>query len=448
MRAGFLRTLLEVPSLPEPIRRSFAREQITQLTLPPAFALMEGGIVGVLADKIYHVEPWLLAVITAAPMFGNLMSFVWSRVALAKPKVPLICTLQVGVLLCIGSVALLPSGRGEGLWLALAMIAARLLMAGVTTVRSVVWSLNYSRELRARTTGRLQIISNLITATSSLWAGLALDAAPGNFRYVYVLGVLFGLCGVIAFSGVRVHSELRHLVKERASNRPAGNRAGRGEQASIGFFSILRTDRYYRRYQLFQFTSGAAAMMLIPSMVHLISHELRATYVVSFLLLSIAPLMLSVLTMPMWSYFLDRVHVTEFRARQSVLWIVEFVLLWGGALAGSLWLIGASRLVNGISAGAGNLAWELGHNDFAPKDRVGAYMSVHVTLTGVRGATAPFIGTALYHGWPQLDALPAFGGIGAHLFAVSALLSVWTWRGFNVLARDMKQLRDAPPPSP
>ena len=435
MRIGFLRTLLELPPLPDPIRRSFAREQLTQLTLPPAFALMEGGIVGVLADKIYHVEPWLLAVITAAPMFGNLMSFVWSRVALARPKVPLIGALQIGVLMCIGSVAFLPADEGDGLWLAGAMIAARLLMAGVTTVRSVVWSLNYTRELRARTTGRLQIISNLITAMTSLCAGLALDADPNNFRYVYASGLLLGLCGVVAFSGVRVHSELRHLVKERASNR------GDGGGTSISFFSILRSDRFYRRYQLFQFVSGAAAMMIIPSMIHLVSHELQATYLVSFALLTITPLTLSVLTMPMWSFFLDRVHVTEFRARQSVLWIVEFVLLWCGALAGSLWVIAASRLVNGISAGAGNLAWELGHNDFAPKDRVGAYMSVHVTLTGVRGATAPFVGTALYHGWPQAGVLPAFAGINAHVFGVAGVLAVWTWIGFNSLARDMKRAR-------
>ena len=312
MRTGFFRTLLELPPLPDPIRRSFRREQITQLTLPPAFALMEGGIVGVIADKIYHVQPWLLAVITAAPMFGNLMSFVWSRVALARPKVPVICAIQLGVLLCIGAVAFLPTGERDGLLLALCVVAGRLLMAGVTTVRSVVWSLNYARELRARATGRLQIISNVIIAATSLCAGFALDSDPNNFRYVYAVGVAFGLCGVIAFSGVRVQSELRHLVKERASNRSDST------TQSIGFFSILRGDRFYRRYQLYQFVSGFAAMMMIPSMIHLISHELQATYLISFLLMSIVPLTLSVLTMPLWSYFLDRVHVTEFRARQSV----------------------------------------------------------------------------------------------------------------------------------
>lgn len=438
MSTGFFRTLLELPRLPAPIQRSFRREQLTQLMLSPAFALMEGGIVGVIADKIYHVAPWLLAVITAAPMFGNLMSFVWSRVALARPKVPMLSAIQVGVLLCIGAVALLPSGHHDGWMLAVCVVAARLLMAGFTTVRSVVWSLNYTRELRARATGRLQIISNLITAASSLCAGFALDANPDNFRYVYALGVLLGSCGVIAFSGVRVQSELRHLVKERAANRVDST------AQSSGFFSILRDDRYYRRYQLFQFVSGFSAMMMIPSMIHLVSNELKASYLVSFLLMSIVPLILSVVTMPLWSYFLDRVHVTEFRARQSVLWIVEFVLMWLGALLGSLWIIASARLINGVSAGAGNLAWELGHNDFAPKDRVGAYMSVHVTLTGVRGATAPFIGTALYHGWPKIGVLPAFDGVSAHLFAITAVLAAWSWRGFNNLARDMRTRLQAP----
>ena len=62
--------------LPEVAQRSFRNEQLTELTLPVAFTLLEGGIVGVIAAKIFHVPPIVLAVITAAPMLGILGTVV------------------------------------------------------------------------------------------------------------------------------------------------------------------------------------------------------------------------------------------------------------------------------------------------------------------------------------------------------------------------------------
>ena len=58
-------------------------------------------------------------------------------------------------------------------------------------------------------------------------------------------------------------------------------------------------------------------------------------------------------------------------------------------------------------------------------------MGIHVTLTGVRGAIMPFLGMVLYLGIAET------GGIGAHLFAIAALLSVVSWWGFRRLHRDM-----------
>jgi hypothetical protein len=94
--------------------------------------------------------------------------------------------------------------------------------------------------------------------------------------------------------------------------------------------------------------------------------------------------------------------------------------------------------VNGIVNGGGSLAWQLGHNDFAPRDQLAAYMGIHVTLTGVRGAFAPFLGMALYLGWSQGAVLPEVQGLGPYLFIVSALLGVLAWRGFNTLRHEVR----------
>jgi hypothetical protein len=104
----------------------------------------------------------------------------------------------------------------------------------------------------------------------------------------------------------------------------------------------------------------------------------------------------------------------------------------------SVWLALGRFLTSLVNAG-GTLAWQLGHNDFAPKERLSAYMGIHVTLTGVRGAVAPFAGMALYLGWDAKGHVPGSTGLGVWLFVLSALLGVVAWRGFARLLQDMKE---------
>ena len=424
---GWFNRLFARPALPAAAQRAFRYEQLTELTLPVAFTLLEGGIVGVIAAKIYQVSPLVLAVITAAPMFGNLSSYFWSRLSSSKTKVRFANVVQILTIICVLAIAVAPVNQAGAILLVLGMILSRLLITGIITVRSVVWSLNYTRKVRARTTGRLQIITSLVTVVIASAVGPLLDQNPESFRWVYVFGAVFGTFGIYFFSRVNVIGEARHRVLER--------RVSRDEAAgeNVGFLEILRQDRNYARYQLYQFTAGAANMVIEAPLVYLITRELNAGYTESIALTLVIPFAVSVVTLPLWASYLDRVHVAEFRARQSVLWIVSQLLLWIGALLGSLWWIGASRLVLGFARGGGSLAWQLGHNDFADQKALSAYMGIHVTLTGVRGAIMPFLGMLLYVGVLNLP------GIGAALFLIAAGLSTLSWWGFRRLHRDMSQ---------
>ena len=183
-----LQRLLAVPGLPPAVARSFRAEQLTECTLPVALSLIEGGFAAVVAAKTFDVEPWLLAVISASPMFGNLSSFVWNRIASARSKVPMVVTLQGMVLACVFAVALSPRSAVGATVLVCSVILGRLLIAGVITARSVTWSLNYGRHLRARVTSRLQVLSSLITVLTTSLAGMILDAHPENYRWLYGVG--------------------------------------------------------------------------------------------------------------------------------------------------------------------------------------------------------------------------------------------------------------------
>ena len=144
---------LEPLTLSPRVCKSFKFEQLTELTLPGALVLLEGGIVAVIAAKIYEVSPFTISLITAAPMFANLSSFLWNLVSSGKAKVAFANVLQICSIICLLLVAIAPINEIGVVVLVSSMIVSRVLVSGLITVRSVIWSLNYDRNNRAKATG-------------------------------------------------------------------------------------------------------------------------------------------------------------------------------------------------------------------------------------------------------------------------------------------------------
>ncbi len=409
----------------EPLARtSFRWEKLTECAFPTTLVLLEGGVVGVIAAKIYQVSPLTLAIISAAPMFANLSSFAWNRVASGRPKVGLACLLQVGILLCVLAVAIAPINDTGAVVLVASMIISRILVAGLVTVRSVIWSLNYARSKRAQATGQLQMIASLVTVIIASAVGPFLDRYPDGMPWLYAMGVLAGLIGIAFFRRVTVIGEAEHLQNE--------SEASSQRRQSVSFVTILRTDRRFAKYQMSMFAAGFGNMLIEAPLIFLITRELAASYATSIALTMVIPFTISLVSLPLWARYLDRVHVAQFRARQSLLWVVALVLTMLGAVLGSILWLAISRVVMGIARGGGSLAWQLGHNDFAKPDQLSAYMGIHVTLTGVRGAIAPLLGMLLYSN------LGGISGDGAWVFALAAFICGLSGLGFNHLYRQMK----------
>jgi hypothetical protein len=105
--------------------------------------------------------------------------------------------------------------------------------------------------------------------------------------------------------------------------------------------------------------------------------------------------------------------------------------------------VAIAQVLLGVSLAGGNLAWNLGHSDFATDDKSAAsYMGVHVMLTGLRGFIAPFVGAWLYQ-------VPV---VGRGVFVVTALICVAALFGFASMARHapkrtVQAKKGAKPPS-
>jgi hypothetical protein len=203
---------------------------------------------------------------------------------------------------------------------------------------------------------------------------------------------------------------------------------------------VLREDPLFARYLGWQFLLGVSNMMIEPAVVYAVSREMGAGYGASIAIVTVVPNVLSMATLPLWARWVDRMHAAEFRAKHSWLWVLSQAVMGVGTLTGSVFWIGVGRVVFGVARGGGNLAWSLGHNDFAHPERAGLYMGVHATLTGLRGLFAPFVGMLLYLGaaprpLPFGLSLPGLPALGGWMMILGAAMALVATLGFARLQR-------------
>ncbi len=438
--ADRVRGVIGRPALSAHAERSYRAERLAQIVLPVSGAVLEGGFTGVVAAKAFDLHPFGIAVISAAPMFANLASAGFAWLAHGRRKVPLLFAIQACIAAFVLAIALLPESPAGGLVLVACFVMARLLIAGFITVRSVVWTLNYPAAVRARVTSRLTLITVVVMSSVSWIGSVLLDRDSDHFRWIYAVAAASCLLGAVVYGRVRLAGE--EGPGEPTSPVAASSPGGPGRARVFG---VLREDPTFARYLAWQFLLGLSNMMVEAPLVLLLTRDLGASYQVSILLTVVLPLALSVLTLPITAAWIDRVHIARFRAVHSWLWVAALGLTWFGAAQASLLWVGAGRAMLGLARSGGMLAWQLGHNDFAHPDRAGLYMGLHATLTGLRGAIAPFVGVALFVGWGEgaLGPLgwPGSSGIGSSVWLVAAGLSTVATLGFALLDREIRSRR-------
>jgi hypothetical protein len=444
------------------VRHAYRHEMRSALTFPLAASLAEGSFTGVIAAKNFGAGVVLMSVITAAPMFGNIVALIWSDLSLGRRKVPLVNMLQAGVVLMIASVALtayLPASVA-GWVFAAQIIIARILASGIITIRSSIWRANYPRQLRGQLTSRIATVATFVLAVTTFVGSYLLDHDPRAFVYLYPVAALIGAVGIWQFGKIRVRREIALRREEEQLYAPRPESMSQTDEANVmnygpvsrvrfvqlfaQAFLLLRRDKKFRDYQRWQMLSGFSFMMFGPSLLYMVATEMtdpKKDYLLATLVVQIIPMVVSLLATQAWAPLFDRVHITTFRVYQCSISVAAQLLLFAGAMYGlkydesiGLAIVAFSQVLVGVSNGGGNLAWNLGHNDFAPPGESATYMGVHVMLTGLRGCFAPFFGSWLYM-------LP---GVGRNVFALAAMVCTAALVGFVMMARDAPAKKHAP----
>ncbi|HUN80744.1 MAG TPA: hypothetical protein VMV81_04465, partial [Phycisphaerae bacterium] len=207
---------------------------------------------------------------------------------------------------------------------------------------------------------------------------------------------------------------------------------------------VLRDDPRFARYCTGQMCIGTANLMAMPVNTIVLTKVLGLTYTASNTLLDLIPRAVMILMLPVWARMFDRVGVLRFRKSNSLCWCGSMLFCGLGAMfalrynpgghvlssrpivgvnATFIWAMaayGVGRIFEGLALSGGAIAWNIGHLHFAEDDKAELYMGIHVSLTGLRGLIAPFVGTLIYEYF------------GAVVFLLGLIVS---WVGYVIFAR-------------
>ena len=380
----------------------YRREILPWGLLGLALGLVEGATAAVLVKQHFTgVAPRFIvnlavALVSGAPAFANVLSFVWANLAHGRARVRLMVALQGAFAVLVGCVAFASRAAGGLLITVLSIVSARVLWSGILTVRASVWTANYPRRVLARITGRIVVVNAVAVAASAALVGWVLEARAVDARWLYGAGALAGLTGAWLYRSMRVRREFRLLAEESASG-------ARSEPFSLRVLTqILKEDPAYREYMMWMGIFGAGNLILTAQLVLLFSEHMQHSSATQIGLLAVVPLITQPLFLPWWARLFDGSHVVRYRSRQGWALVLAVAVMCVGVFSASLLVLWVGAVLLGAAQAGANLGWNLGHNDFASVGRAQHYMGVHVTLTGLRGGLAPPLGVLGYmwlEGW-------------------------------------------------
>jgi len=396
--------------------------------------VIEGGTAGVMVRALFAQQvpallvDLILAMVTSAPAWSNIASLIYARRAQGRPKIAFLQPLLFAMCVCVALLGVLPGGTLGLLAFFVLYGTARLLWAGVETVRAVLWSVNYPRRLRARITSRITVLTSVALAASGLCLGWLLERQGHVYRLALLAAALCGIAGALAIGRLRVRREHELLAVER-------ERLAAGVSFTYaGARALLSSDAEFRRYMYAMSLFGAGNLMLTPLLVIAFDGVLHLPTLVQVAITTAVPVLMIPLAIPPWAHYLDRHHVIVFRSIHGWVTVAAAALLLSGVLAHAPGLLWPGAMLMGISLAGGSLGWTLGHNDFAPRGEETRYMALHVTLTGVRGLVAPPLGIASFYLFERIQP-----GLGPWALFVPLALLVAGAREFNLLRRQRRR---------
>jgi MFS family permease len=367
----------------------------------------------VVQETILHAEVWHQAVL-ASFFFGScLFGLLVTRIGTIFPMRQLVIlpNCLIGLIL-FGTLFISADGAT---WFTFLIGVTFLLKVFQQVAEMNMFRMLYPDTHRSAAVGLLRAVSAIsglsITITSWWWFALWPAWYAG----------LFCIMGLMLFSSAWYYSK---IPVPRKSMFERENRDGLMASFKNGC-RIFFSDRRFVLYQFGFALAGIAnhiGLYLVPRIMRENAGAADAT--IRFVT-AVMPVLLLVMTAPLWGRYMDKKSPMTARGIFNVLQIFAFVFYAVGGVTGQVWPLALGGMIHALSNGGGSINWITGSMYFAKPEDVSLYNGIHVFLTGVRGFIGPPLAMFLFVETETIGSLKIAGlGMGPWIFLVSAVLSL------------------------
>lgn len=329
------------------------------------------------AIRVFHSNPWIKASIAAAEHVGYFFNattlYLASKWQLRTTRALTWC-FGFSAACLIGA-----SWATTATFFALSIVLAKIAYRQYPTLMSEVYTQNYAPGER----GQRLVVGLALSALSgmifSYAGGRFLDVCLAHYRWI------FGWMALVACA-------CAYLFIKIPSRR---TQAGDVEKCAVAYWPLLWRNSLFGVLKLGWIFLALGNAMTLPIRVEYLANPkygINASNATLSVIIFIIPALAQMLTLRLCGRAFDTMPFTTFRVRLNWLWVLGLILYF---CCHNLWLIGLGSAMVGVAMGGGMLAWSLWVTKIAEPEKVGAYMSVHTSISGLQGLLSPFVGYAI-----------------------------------------------------
>jgi len=346
--------------------------------------LWRGGFEGILSSgaqtfclfiaiRFFNAGETIKALIAAAPFMGMFLSMLLLHYAsLTNWKKSTWGAIPSFITGC----CLLIAAWAQSLTLfACLVIAGYICRSALLPFVTEIYSDNYPPGKRAAYFSKPLLLSVGVAALSGFIGSWFLELNINNYHWIFTF---LGFC---AFAKtVAIFSMPSEPIIDSPHTNPFGNMKYIIQDKSFGY--VLLT----------WFIMGFANLWTLPLRVDYVTApewgiEGSAIYVA--MIITIIPETIRMILIPFWASLFDKMNFVVLRMILNLFFGFGVLLFF---ITANPWVIGMGSALIGAAFAGGSIAWNLWVTKYAPPGKAGAYMSVHVSLTGIRGTIGPILG--------------------------------------------------------
>lgn len=230
---------------------------------------------------------------------------------------------------------------------------------------------------------RGSLINFVLAAFTPFMVGPLMDAFPGSWRYLFLIGAWLSLCRFL----------IQSLLPIIESERPHRDMLFVFKKPWVEAYMLLKKRPDFHYYQWIFMFGGLGLMLMQPALPALIQDRLQLSYTQLGFAFALCKGLGFLAANPIWSSTLKAENVFIFCSVVTLTAALSIASLLA-AQVNLIWLYVGFTLYGVMQAGS-QLCWQLGGPLFSNETSSVPFTSVNVLLVGVRGLIGPVLGGIL-----------------------------------------------------